>query len=165
MKKFLLALVLAISFGGYVIYQQSQQSPLLANLNNNSSLLVPNPEPTPPSGPPPVPTPTPTPTPTPISTPTGQYKDGQYTGADVFAYYGNVQVAAIISGGKITDVKFLDYPSDRSTSQSISAESLPQLKTEAIRIQSANVDTVSGATQTSEGFRQSLKSALDQARI
>lgn len=94
----------------------------------------------------------------------GQYKDGQYTGTNVDVYYGYVQVAAVIQGGKITDVKFLNYPSDRRTSLEIANYSLPILKTEAISVQSANVNTVSGATETSKGFRESLASALAQAK-
>lgn len=106
-----------------------------------------------------------TPTQTPMTSPsTGQYKDGQYTGQVTDAFYGNVQVKATISGGKITDVVFLDYPRDRSTSREINGQAMPFLKQEAISAQSARVDIVSGATQTSLAFRTSLQSALDQAR-
>lgn len=93
----------------------------------------------------------------------GQYKDGEYTGDPTDAYYGTLQVKAIISGGKLTDVVFLQYPNDRSRSASISASSMPVLKSEAIQIQNANVNTVSGATEISGAFRQSLSSALSQA--
>ncbi|HLN18760.1 MAG TPA: FMN-binding protein, partial [Patescibacteria group bacterium] len=44
------------------------------------------------------------------------YKDGQYTGSVADAYYGNIQVKAIVQNGKISDVVFLDYPQDRQTS-------------------------------------------------
>lgn len=94
----------------------------------------------------------------------GLYKDGTYTGTSVDVYYGYVQVAAVINGGKITDIKFLNYPKDRSTSLEIANYSLPILKTEAISVQSANVDIVSGATETSKGFKESLASALAQAK-
>lgn len=93
----------------------------------------------------------------------GQYKDGTYTGDVVDAFYGNVQVKAIVVGGKLTDVQFLDYPQDRHTSVEINTQAMPQLKSEAITAQSANVDIVSGATQTSRGFIQSLQSALQKA--
>ncbi len=95
--------------------------------------------------------------------PQGQYKDGTYTGPSVFVYYGNVQVQAIIQGGKIADVKFLQYPSDRSTSQYINSQAMPMLTQEAIAAQSANVSGVSGASETSSGFVQSLGPALAQA--
>lgn len=93
-----------------------------------------------------------------------RYKDGQYIGTSVDAFYGPVQVKAVISGGKITDVQFLQFPNDRETSLHISNDSMPILKSEAIANQTAKVDIVTGATQTSEGFQQSLQSALDQAK-
>ena len=93
----------------------------------------------------------------------GAFMDGTYTGPAVDAYYGTVQVAALVQGGKLADVQFLQYPSDRSTSQFINSQAMPILTSEAIQAQSANVDIVSGATHTSEGFRQSLADALAQA--
>ena len=111
---------------------------------------------------PPKPTPTPTPTPTPP--PKGQYKDGSYTGIAADAYYGFIQVKAVISGGKITDVIFLQYPNDRNTSREINAQAMPWLKQEAIAIQGSNVDTISGASESSKAFRQSMASALSQAK-
>lgn len=92
-----------------------------------------------------------------------QYKDGTYTGNVADAFYGNVQVSATISGGKITDVKFLQYPDTHQTSISINQQAIPYLKQEAIQSQSANVQIVSGATYTSQAFQQSLQSALAQA--
>ena len=93
------------------------------------------------------------------------WNDGTYTGDLVDAYYGNVQVSATISGDKITNIAFLDYPQDRSTSLQKSNYAMPILKREAISAQSANVDTVSGVTYTSEAFIKSLSSALAQAKI
>jgi uncharacterized protein with FMN-binding domain len=95
----------------------------------------------------------------------GKYKDGRYVGTSVNVFYGNVQVAAIISGGRISDVQFLDYPKDRETSIQKSNMAMPILKSEAITAQSANVDAVSGATATSGGFVESLSNALVQAKI
>lgn len=91
------------------------------------------------------------------------YKDGEYLGSVADAYYGQVQVKAIILGGKITDVQFLDYPRDQQTSVLINSQAMPILKSEAVKIQGALVDTVSGATETSGAFIQSLASALNQA--
>jgi uncharacterized protein with FMN-binding domain len=99
------------------------------------------------------------------SQPQGQYKDGSYTGPSVNVYYGNVQVKATISGGQLTDVQFLQYPSDRQTSQYINSQAMPMLTQEAIQVQSANVSGVSGASATSQGFIQSLSSALAQAHV
>ena len=98
------------------------------------------------------------------SSATGKYKDGAYTGSIADAYYGNVQVSTIVSGGKITDVKFLHYPDTHSTSVSINQQVMPYLKQEAIQSQSSNVQIISGATFTSQAFVQSLASALSQAK-
>ena len=93
------------------------------------------------------------------------YKDGQYDGSIADAYYGNVQVRAIIRGGKLTDVQFLSYPSDRNQSIEINNYALPILKSEAIKAQSAQVNIVSGATNSSNAFINSLSSALSQAKV
>jgi len=95
---------------------------------------------------------------------TATYKDGQYTGTAADAYYGYIQVQAVISGGKLTDVQFLQYPNDRRNSVEINSQAMPSLKQEAIQAQSAHVDTVSGATDTSLAFVQSLSSALTNAQ-
>ncbi|HSX41870.1 MAG TPA: FMN-binding protein [Candidatus Saccharimonadales bacterium] len=98
-----------------------------------------------------------------VTTPTGRYKNGRYTGISADAFYGNVQVEVVITGGKITDVIFLDHPSDNGTSDRINSQAMPLLKEEAIQAQSANVDGVTGASATSGAFIQSLGSALSQA--
>lgn len=95
---------------------------------------------------------------------TATYKDGTYTGTSEDAIYGNIKVQAVVSGGKITDVIFLDHPSDNHDSEYINSQAMPLLKAEAISAQSANVDIVSGASDTSIAFRQSLASALSQAQ-
>lgn len=92
------------------------------------------------------------------------YKDGSFTGSIADAFYGNIQVKAVITGGKITDVVFLQYPNDRRTSVEINTQAMPLLKSEAIFAQSGNVDIVSGATDSSNAFRQSLQSALSLAQ-
>ena len=60
------------------------------------------------------------------TTNTGIYKDGVYTGIPGDAYYGMVQVKTTIQDGKITDVQFLQYPSDRRTSQEINSQAMPK---------------------------------------
>jgi uncharacterized protein with FMN-binding domain len=79
--------------------------------------------------------------------------------------YGDVQVRVIVSGGRLVDVQAVQLPSDRSRSQAISSDAGPQLRNEALRAQSARINTVSGATYTSDGYAQSLQSALDHAGI
>jgi uncharacterized protein with FMN-binding domain len=93
----------------------------------------------------------------------GSYKDGQYNGQAYDAYYGYVQVSAQVQNGRLVNISFLQYPNDRDHSVMLSNYSLPILRQEAIQAQSANVNIVSGATDTSLAFRQSLSSALAQA--
>lgn len=93
-----------------------------------------------------------------------QYKDGAYVGSIADAQWGNIQVKAIIQNGKITDVQFLQYPNERDRSVFINQNADPQLTSEAIQAQSANVDIVTGATDSSEAFIQSLSDALSQAK-
>ena len=100
-----------------------------------------------------------------VNAATGLYKDGQYDGNAADAYYGFVQVRAIVQGGKIVDVQFLSYPNDRSYSVEINNYAMPKLKTEAITVQNAQVNIVTGATNTSRAFITSLSSALNQAQV
>jgi uncharacterized protein with FMN-binding domain len=78
--------------------------------------------------------------------------------------YGPVQVEVILRGSKLTDVKTLQYPSDRRRSQEINAQALPILHDQAIAAQSAQIDGVSGATYTTTGYEQSLQAALDKVK-
>ncbi|MEI9413456.1 FMN-binding protein [Mesorhizobium sp. Cs1321R2N1] len=91
------------------------------------------------------------------------YADGVYTGPAADAYYGIIQLQALVQNGRLTALKVLKYPSDRRTSVSINRRALPMLRDEAIRAQSADVDIISGATLTSRAFIQSLAGALEKA--
>ncbi len=102
---------------------------------------------------------------TPTSVSGALYRDGSYTGSVADAQWGYIQVKAIIQNGKITDVQFLQYPNDRNRSVMINQYADPQLTSEAIQAQSANVDIVTGATDSSEAFVQSLSDALSQAKV
>jgi uncharacterized protein with FMN-binding domain len=79
--------------------------------------------------------------------------------------YGPLQVEITTSGGKVTDVSILQYPNSNGTDQQINSYALPRLIDETLKAQSAQVDMVSGATYTSNGYLQSLQSALDRAGI
>lgn len=94
----------------------------------------------------------------------GNYIDGTYNGTVEDVFYGNVEVRAIVSGGNLVNVDVIQYPNDRDNSIKINAKAIPVLKRESISIQSADVDIVTGATQTSKGFKKSLESALAQAK-
>ncbi|WP_262058604.1 FMN-binding protein [Streptomyces sp. STR69] len=87
------------------------------------------------------------------------------TGDTVQTRWGPVQVKITVTNGKITDVTAVQSPSDNPRDQEINSYALPQLKSEALAAQSAKIDTVSGATYTSDGYRQSLQSALDSAGL
>ncbi|MGI8404098.1 MAG: FMN-binding protein [Thermomicrobiales bacterium] len=93
----------------------------------------------------------------------GAFRDGSYTGSPADASWGTVEVVAVISNGKISDVQFLQYPNHRNRSQEINQQAMPMLTQEAIQSQQAQVDVVTGATDTSDAFIQSLASALQQA--
>jgi uncharacterized protein with FMN-binding domain len=84
------------------------------------------------------------------------------TGQVAQTQYGPVQVRITVSGGKITKAEAVQAPSG-GTSDQKTALSVPKLNQEAVAAGSANIDSVSGATYTSTGYKQSLQSALDQA--
>lgn len=93
----------------------------------------------------------------------GGYRDGIYTGSSENAYYGRVQVRVTVANHQVASVKVLSYPNDRRTSRYINSQALPLLQREVIAADSASVDTVSGATLTSEAYIRSLGNALQQA--
>ncbi len=135
MKKYILVLAVILIFATYIIYGRED--------DDDVKVVAP--------------------TSIPVAT-TTLYKDGTYTGSVADAYFGNLQVQAIITGGKITDVVFLQYPNDRNTSVQINSQAMPYLKAEAIAKQNANVNIITGATQSSGAFNLSLASALAQAK-
>lgn len=88
-----------------------------------------------------------------------------YTGDAVQTRYGTVQVQATVSGSTITDVTAIASPNGDHESAQISAYAIPQLQQQAVAAQSASISGVSGASYTSQGFEQSLQSALAQAGL
>jgi uncharacterized protein with FMN-binding domain len=92
-------------------------------------------------------------------------KSGTYTGSVVQTQYGAIQVQLTVANGTITNVQALKYPSNNPHSSSINRYALPTLIQEALQTQSAQINAVSGATYTSQGFVQSLQSALSQAGV
>lgn len=152
MKKFIVAISIICAF---VLYSFVYHS--------NTVALVPT-NPTKSNGPTSTSTAGVAPTTTAGTTSGSLYKNGSYTGSVADAQWGNIQVKAIIQNGKITDVQFLQYPNDRNRSIDINNYADPQLTSEAIQAQSAQVDVISGATDSSEAFIQSLSAALSQAK-
>jgi uncharacterized protein with FMN-binding domain len=110
-----------------------------------------------------TPTPAPTPKPKPEPTPTDatQVVDGKV----INTRFGPVQVEVTISGSRILDVQALQMPYDRQYSAEISDYVAPYLRKMALRAQSANIDLISGATYTSDGYARSLQSALKKAGL
>ena len=166
MKKFALSAFVILMFSTYVARQKLfAHDEVAISPKDTQSNNIEIPTPTVLEIPTSVPTtPTSIPTTVPVKVTANGFRDGEFIGNISESFYGPVQVKAIISGGKITDVIFLQYPNDRRTSLEISRQAMPYLKSEAIVSQSANVDIVSGATQTSESFIISLASALSQAK-
>ncbi len=175
-KKFFLSGFVVFAFVAYVIHERLTNpdasltnlpaTPISAPTQGSSSL--PQTAPLSPTTVPQASSPLPTDTPQTASLPAtagqGLYKDGTYKGPEVDAYYGLVQVQATIHSGKLANVQFLEYPSDRHTSVEINTIAVPYLQQEAIQAQSASVDIISGATLTSEAFMMSLQNALNSAK-
>jgi uncharacterized protein with FMN-binding domain len=87
------------------------------------------------------------------------------TGAVAQTRWGPVQVRLKISGGKITAADAVQYPNGNGMDQRINSYALPVLAREVLAAQSANIDLVSGATVTSDGYVSSLQSAIDKAHL
>ncbi|MFE3493082.1 FMN-binding protein [Streptomyces sp. NPDC059175] len=99
------------------------------------------------------------------STGSGSSSTGTYTGDVIDTKHGPVQVRVTLSAGRLTGVTVLQAPGANPRDRELSSYALPVLTREALTAQSARIDTVSGATYTSEGYAQSLQSALDQAHV
>ena len=86
-------------------------------------------------------------------------------GDEASTRWGPVQVQLTVANGTITDVSVVQYPSGNGRDQQINARALPMLIQETLDAQNATIDMVSGATVTSEGYLESLQSALDKAGL
>ena len=85
------------------------------------------------------------------------------TGAAWPTIYGPVQVRITVSGGRITAADATEYPAGTARDVQINEFAIPQLNSEARAAGNAQIDAVSGATYTSQGYIGSLQNALDQA--
>ena len=88
-----------------------------------------------------------------------------YTGDSADTRWGPVQVQITVKSGKITASQAVNYPQNNGRDAQINGFDLPILNQEVVQQQSASIDTVSGATVTSDGYLQSLQSAIDQAHL
>jgi uncharacterized protein with FMN-binding domain len=179
-RKYFVSGFVVVTFVAYALHDRSSNMDSVASaslpkaqpaVSTHQATVTPRPSPTasklvfstPQAASTPIPQPTDTPEP-PVAVNAGQYKDGTYTGPKVNVFYGLVQVQATVKNGQLADVQFLQYPTDRRTSQRINSYAVPYLQQEAIQAQSANVNLISGATLTSEGFSMSLDNALASAK-
>jgi uncharacterized protein with FMN-binding domain len=99
------------------------------------------------------------------STGSGTSSGKTYTGSVAQTRWGPVQVTITVSGGKITNVAVPTYPHGNQRDEEINAYALPVLTQETMSAQSSDIDTVSGATVTSDGYKESLQAALDAAHL
>ena len=90
---------------------------------------------------------------------------GTYAGSVVQTRFGSVQVQITVQAGKITDVTALQLTDAERKSVQISNRAAPLLRAEVLQSQSADVQTISGATVTSDAYLNSLQAALDAANL
>ncbi|MGV8909255.1 MAG: FMN-binding protein [Propionicimonas sp.] len=104
-----------------------------------------------------------TPTASPSAATSG--RDGTYTGDTVQTRWGPVQVEITVKNGRITSADAVQVPSGNPKDRQINAYAVPILNSAAVAAQSASIDAVSGATVTSDGYLESLQSAIDAAHL
>ncbi len=90
---------------------------------------------------------------------------GTFVGSTQQTRFGPVQVQITLSNGKITAAKALQYPNNDFRSQQISQQAIPYLVQETLAANSANIQGVGGASYTSQGWYDSLLSALAKAGL
>ena len=99
------------------------------------------------------------------TTPASAPSSNQFDGDVVPTRYGNVQVRVTVKSGKIVDVTPLALPNGDGRSSEISNVSAPLLRQEVLTAQSGQVDGVSGASYTSQGYAASAASAIAKAGL
>ena len=99
----------------------------------------------------------------PATAPAASGASGTFTGATSNTQFGPVQVQITVSNGKITAAKALQFPNRDFRSQSISSQAIPYLVQETLAASSSNIQGVGGASYTSQGWYDSLVSALAKA--
>ncbi len=87
-----------------------------------------------------------------------------FKGAMMDTRHGPVQVSIGVKNHKITKVTAAIDPMDDGRSPFLQQNAIPTLKAETLKAQSAKIDVVSGATETSDAFIASLQTALKKAK-
>jgi uncharacterized protein with FMN-binding domain len=101
---------------------------------------------------------TPTPRPHPPGTLTGK-------GPLLTTPFSTIQVQAWVHEGRLVDVRTLYLTGNDAHTNALNKRAEPVLRREALAAGSADIDTVSGATYTSESWRDSLAAAIEAARV
>lgn len=92
-------------------------------------------------------------------------KSGTFLGSAAMTQYGAVQVSVTLKSGKITKVNAPVYPVGTFRDQQINSQAIPLLEQEVLHAQSSNINNISGASYTAQGFYISLVSALAKAGL
>jgi len=92
-------------------------------------------------------------------------KSGTFLGSAYMTHYGAVQVSVTVKNGKITKVTVPVYPTSTFRDQQINSQAIPMLEQEVMVAQSSNINNISGASFTAQGFYMSLVSALGKAGL
>ena len=100
-----------------------------------------------------------------VAAPKNRTYSGTVTGTAADTRYGPVQVEVTLANGKITAVDVVQVPESSGRDREINSQAVPELVQETLQAQNAQIDMVSGATYTSDGYVTSLQSALDQAGV
>ena len=109
---------------------------------------------------------TPSAVPTPVAPPQNNLPSGVFAGNTINTRWGPVQVEITVKDGVVTAAKALRFPSGDQRSLSISQQAIPYLVQQTLGVVSAaDVQGVSRASYTSDGWRSSLQSALKKAGI
>jgi uncharacterized protein with FMN-binding domain len=90
---------------------------------------------------------------------------GTFVGSTSNTRYGPVQVQISVTGGRIATASVVQVPHGAGRTDRINSQAVPILDQETVHAQSAQIDTVSGATYTSDGYIRSLQSAIDAAHV
>ncbi len=96
---------------------------------------------------------------------TGGHVARSVVGQSVQFGYGVLDVRVTVSGNHITDISVPNLRTAEPTSQQISEQAIPMLRSEVLSAQSASVNGISGATYTSQAYVQSLQTALDKLHV
>jgi uncharacterized protein with FMN-binding domain len=145
--------IVVLLFGYHTSTNSTATPPTTASTSQPSSS---SPSPSPPS---------PSPPSSPSSSSSPASNSETFKGSVAPTRWGPVQVQITTKDGKVTAVDVIEYPTQNPRDVEINDQALPVLVAETLEAQSAEIDMVSGATVTSEGYLQSLQAALDEAGI